>query len=94
MNLPTDGSQCSHITSEDFDEDVWDVLCAARILYVRKVDMGTWYRALREFCGYRGNGVWVKRRMALITDEWLRTHPSWAATYEAKASQLTKEYFR
>jgi len=82
------------LQADDFDPDVWDVICAARILYVRKVDMSAWYHALRRFCGYRGGGTQMKKHMEQIADEWLRAHPSWVAVYEAKAGQLTKEYFR
>lgn len=76
--------QVSHITCEDFDEDIWDAICAARVMYLIGVNKRAWYTVLREYCGYKGNGVWIKRRMATITDEWLAAHPSWVNLYTPK----------
>jgi hypothetical protein len=64
-------------TEADFDDDTWERLCKAR----KHNDITTWYRLLRERCGYT-QGRWSLRvEIEELVDDWLARHPGWSGRW-------------
>lgn len=65
----------------NLDDDTWDAVCRARLLYKRGINKSEWWHALRTYCGYNGSDYRRKAQIERKVDAWLAAHPSWSGRY-------------